>query len=93
MQPRRAQPASTFRSQYIVDRLKLLARSGKSHVTIVEEALAQVPIPDGVDEQGDRDERRRRLEAILDEVQAAGAKNLTMAEYDTLEYDESGDPR
>jgi hypothetical protein len=93
MQMRRAQPATTFRSQYIVDRLKLLARSGKSRVSIVEDALAQMPIPDDIEERDDREERRKRLEAILDKVQSEGSRVLTMTEFDALEYDERGDPK
>jgi hypothetical protein len=88
MQTRRAQPAITFRSQFIADRLKLLARDGRSQVAIMEEAIACLPVPLDV---ADIDERRRKLEAILDEVQ--GSRTLTLAEFDALEYDEFGDLR
>lgn len=54
----------------------------------MEEAIAAIPIPS---EKAGLDERRRRLEAILDAVE--GSNFLTMAEFDALEYDEFGDPK
>lgn len=88
-QNRRLQTPITIRSDRAAARLKLLARDGRSQAQIIEEALERLPIPSGVAEE------RQRWRTELDELIAQVPKDsiMTMKEFDSIEYDENGDPR
>ena len=91
MQPRRAQPAITIRSQQAYDRLRLLSRDGRSQVQIVEEALERMPVPVPVP-RDERAEKLARIDATLARLHLR-ADIPTMAEFDAREYDERGNLR
>lgn len=89
MEPRRKQSAITIRSARAAARLRVLTRTGRSQAAVVEEALDRMPDP--VEATDDRDARRARIEAILDQVDPSLI--LSMEEFDAREYDEHGLPR
>ena len=77
-QLRAAQPASA----------RAPARTGRSQVQVIEEALERMPVPRLPAEE---QERWNRIAAVLESVDPASIP--TMAEFDREEYDENGSPR
>ena len=84
----RQQQAITIRSDRTVARPQLLAKSGKSQVAIIEEALVRMRLPRVVHEMA---ARRARLEAIV--APGRDQPRFTMAEFNAEMYDENGLPR
>ena len=80
-----------IRSDFVADRLKKMARNGKSQAVILEELMANVPVEDT------HQDPRADLKAFLtDLAKRGGAKPrrfASMAEFDAHEYDERGNPR
>lgn len=89
MKPRRAQTPVHFRSDKAAAILASHVRPGRSQAAVIEEALERLD-PDAA-RKAEIDERLRRLDAILQNVPRGNG--MTMAEFDALEYDESGLPR
>jgi antitoxin VapB len=92
MQPRRNQPAVTFRSQKAVDRLKVLTRDGRSQVEVIEDALERAPEPADL-EAADRDAFMSELRQICARIAKKPRRWKTLAEFDAHEYDERGNLR
>lgn len=87
MQPRRTQKPISIRSDRAAARLKLLTRDGRSQTEVIEEALERLPLPKPLD----NDRWRQELEALIAQIPKGSI--MTMKEFDSLEYDENGDPR
>jgi len=89
MQARRQQPSITIRSDKAAALLDQLAKSGRSKVSIIEEALERLPVrPDHPLEA----ERRARIAQVLARL-AARADVPSIGEFDRREYDARGNPR
>jgi hypothetical protein len=88
---RRAQQSIAFRSDWAAARLRLLTRDGRTQVSVIEEALAGMPVPDLHDDR--RAELLAEVRAIQESVANSGHQIPTMAEFDALEYDENGNCR
>jgi hypothetical protein len=88
---RRSQQAIAFRSDRAAARLRLLTRDGRSQVSVIEEALAGMPVPDLRDDR--KAELLAEIKAIQQSVAKSGHRIPTMAEFDALEYDENGNCR
>ncbi|HEX8467628.1 MAG TPA: hypothetical protein VF620_07480 [Allosphingosinicella sp.] len=89
MRPRRQQAPITIRSDRALKRLKLLTRNGRSQAEVVEDALEQLPLPPADEESIEN--RLAELNALIARIPADSI--MRMKEFDTLEYDENGDPR
>lgn len=90
MQPRRKQPSITIRSARAMERLKLLTRHGRSQAEVIEEALDRMPLPV---EPRDYEERKARLEAIIERINTKPRRYRSLDEFDCETYDERGLPR
>ena len=89
MQPRRKQPSLTIRSARATERLKLLTRNGRSQVSVIEEALDRMPLPEPDEEQ--KAKRWAELDALIKRIPKGSI--MSIKEFDALEYDENGDLR
>jgi len=89
MQPRRKQPSITIRSARAAERLRKLARGGRSQAAIIEEALDRMPDPEP--EHVSIEERRARIMALIARIPKGSI--MSMKEFDAKEYDETGNPR
>lgn len=87
MQPRRKQKPISIRSDRAAARLKQLTRDGRSQTEVIEEALERLPLP----KPSDNDRWRQELEALIAQIPKGSI--MTMKAFDSLEYDENGDPR
>jgi hypothetical protein len=88
---RRSQQPIAFRSDWAAARLRLLTRDGRTQVSVIEEALASMPVPEL---KGDRKAGLlAEIKAIQESVAKSGHRIPTMAEFDALEYDENGNCR
>ena len=86
--PRRRQTAITIRSARAAERLALLTRDGRSQAQVIEEALAQMPLPAARFD-------RRAIRAEIAEIVARG-RDLPARSLEEIEaemYDENGMPR
>jgi len=92
MKPRRAQPAITIRSQKAVDRLKLLTRSGRSQVEVIEDALERLPVPADKDDD-EAEQFYQKLMGIAQRAAGLPYRWKSMADFDAHEYDENGNLR
>ncbi len=89
MQTRRQQPSITIRSEKAALLLEQLAASGRSKVSIIEDALERLPIrPDHPLEA----ERRARIAEVLERL-AARPDIPSMKDFDAREYDPRGNLR
>lgn len=89
MQARRQQASITIRSDKAAALLDQFAASGRSKVSIIEDALERLPIrPDHPLEA----ERRTRIARVLERL-TARADIPSMIEFDAREYDVRGNPR
>jgi len=88
---RRAQKSIGFRSDRAAARLRVLTKYGRSQVSVIEEALDNMPDPPLPAD--DLVAARIWLDEIVERTAAIGHTIRSMAEFDADEYDERGNLR
>jgi len=88
---RRAQKSIGFRSDRAAARLRVLTKYGHGQVSVIEEALDNMPDPPLPDD--DLVAARMRIDEIVARIAASGHTIRSMAEFDADEYDERGNLR
>lgn len=88
MRPRRAQTPVSIRSDKVAERLKLLARNGRSQAEVLEDAIDRIP--------ADEEEiaaRIARIRELSERFAARKPRFASVEDFDRWAYDERGLPR